>query len=129
MLSGRHNSISLECCFEFLRDIEAVGFLEDEEECKTLINVAKMRLVLTLVCILIHKALQGDGNADKKSKTILGKCTQMIEIDPFKEHMQNFLVRNMAKMFSKDLVKDWTLSGMYRGIVKELNNCSSVNFQ
>ena len=107
----------MESCFNLLIELERSGFLEQEDHCKTLVNVAKMRLVMTGVCSVInatvYENLEG-GNAAKASR-LLGRCVQVLERDPAQNDMKLFLVRVMAKMFSKDLVKEWGKSGKFSG--------------
>lgn len=103
--------------FGFLGEIEKAGFLENENDCHMLINIAKMRLVLTGICVLIQIGLsQPNEETSNQVKRLLSKCCQMVELEPLKKHMKYFIVRSMAKMFSKDLIKDWISSGICRGL-------------
>ena len=98
-------------------ELEHTGFLEQEDHSKTLINVAKMRLVLIGVCVVISGLVSDyHGEENANAGKLLEKCLQVVGRDPFQNDMKLFLIRAMAKMFSRDLIKDWGTSGKISGI-------------
>jgi hypothetical protein len=92
---------------------------DGKDDCTNLVTLAKLRLILTLTAILLQRTLQPPGSSedlDQESQTILATCSEMMKRGhPSKSHMQHFLIRTMAKLFSKDLIKDWALKGIYSG--------------
>ena len=109
----------MDTCYRFLNDIERSGFLDQEDECKMLINLAMIRLVLSGLCVVLHAVVSDSRRRPDcgKVERLLNKCIAVLERDQtHAKEMKLYLVRAMVKMFSRDLIKEWRASGKFTGI-------------
>ena len=108
----------MDTCYRFLNDIERSGFLDQDDECEMLILIAKIRLVLSGLCVVLHAVVSGKQQPPntEKATRLLNKCIAVMERDQsHAKDMKLYLIRTMVKMFSRDLVKEWMASGEFTG--------------